>query len=50
VRTPVPTSTTPAPEDSELQSFWAYLEAECNPGDKHPTTDFLWKQTEREKV
>jgi hypothetical protein len=34
----------------ELQPFWEYLGAEANPQEKVPTTDVVWRQTERDRV
>jgi hypothetical protein len=34
----------------DLQNFWDYLFAEANPQEKVPTTDVVWRQTERDRV
>lgn len=40
----------PLGAEEQLQSFLAYLVAEARPGDKLPTADVVWGQTERDRV
>ncbi|GAX78028.1 hypothetical protein CEUSTIGMA_g5470.t1 [Chlamydomonas eustigma] len=43
-------SSTPLGSQERQQTFWEYLYAETHPGEKLPTMDVVWGQTERDRV